>query len=133
MKLHSIVDIITNSSSVIYTYVNPHHEKIIYNAINNLLESIGIDKTAEELFDIKISISDSRLEELEWEWNDSFSDEEKQEYNNSFEAYKLAEGLRTSGYEGDDKIIDIYDKKGNKIDFINDIIAAYDWEGGWNG
>lgn len=49
-KLHSVVDVITNSSTVIYTYqngsVNPAKE-----LINEMLKLVGVtDKTADDLF-----------------------------------------------------------------------------------
>ena len=53
-KMHSMVDVITNSSTVIYTYqdgcLNPAKE-----LINEVLKLEGSDKNADDLFEFEVS------------------------------------------------------------------------------
>ena len=69
IKLHSIVDVITNSSTVIYTYqdkcVEPFKEMI-----DAIAKTFGIDKTCDDMFDVFVSCDSfdyaiDRLEDLD--------------------------------------------------------------------
>lgn len=55
IKAHSIVDVITNSSTVIYTQAKEGSIETVKEIINSLLKLGGSDKTSDDLFDIKIT------------------------------------------------------------------------------
>lgn len=52
--IHSVVDLITNSSSEIFTFVNTGYIKSVKELINELLKQGGSTKTADDLFDIEV-------------------------------------------------------------------------------
>lgn len=58
MKIHSIVDVITNSSTEIFSLPHKGTVNIIKDMINEILKEVGSDKTADDLFDIKILVPD---------------------------------------------------------------------------
>lgn len=55
IKAHSIVDVITNSSTVIYTQAKEGSIETVKEIINSLLKLGGSDKTADDLFNIEIT------------------------------------------------------------------------------
>ena len=55
VKIHSFVDVITNSSTIIYTQFKESAIQDSYEMINEILKLGGSDKKAEDLFDISIS------------------------------------------------------------------------------
>jgi len=60
---HSFVDIITNSSTVIYTYVNS--EQAVKDIMNAVIASIpNVTLSADDLFDFKVILSDGAVERL---------------------------------------------------------------------
>lgn len=66
---HSIVDIITNSSTVIYTGVTDNAAEMVRGIIKHVLEISGSDKTVDELFDISVvnlSAIEEEMEEYEY-------------------------------------------------------------------
>ena len=56
IPVHSFVDVITNSSSEIFTSANEGTVKAVKELINNLLIGVGSNKTADDLFDIIVGI-----------------------------------------------------------------------------
>ena len=74
IRPHSIVDIITNSSTVIYTGVTDNAVEAVKGIINDVLQSVGSDKTADDLYDIDV-VSLDELEKL-----DEGAYESKEEY-----------------------------------------------------
>jgi hypothetical protein len=54
IPLHSVVDVITNSSTVIYTQASSGAAKIARAMIEEILEIAGCDKKVEDLFDISV-------------------------------------------------------------------------------
>jgi len=64
LKIHSMVDVITNSSSVTYVTARDNSISKIKELVNNLLVFSESDKKADDLFDFKLSIDEERLEEL---------------------------------------------------------------------
>lgn len=52
--LHSFVDLITNSSSVVYIMANGGAPATLHKLVNGLLGAVGSELTSEELFDIRI-------------------------------------------------------------------------------
>lgn len=51
MKIHSMVDIITNSSTVIYTFPSADYKKKLAEVVDRVLQEAGSDKKFDDLFD----------------------------------------------------------------------------------
>lgn len=65
IPIHSVVDIITNSSTVIYTGTQDSAKSAIRNIINHILEQAGSDKEALDLYDIKVvGTGDMEIDDL---------------------------------------------------------------------
>jgi hypothetical protein len=76
IKLHSITDLITNSSTTIYTYsegsVNPCKE-----LINEILKLVGEDKTCDDIFELSIvKDNDQLLDRMSSELEDLLNEKE---------------------------------------------------------
>jgi len=56
IPVHSIVDVITNSSTVIYTEATRNAVELSKTLINRVLSVAGSDKTADDLFDISVRV-----------------------------------------------------------------------------
>ena len=70
LNIHSIIDIITNSSTEIFTYCGDSSITGAYELLNEVLKVAGSDKRAEDLFDIEFKyeeeiITESFLEAVE--------------------------------------------------------------------
>lgn len=85
ITIQSISDIITNSSTEVYTIYTKNDIKTIKSIVNALLAVNG-DLTFDDLFDIELLINDSVFEYL---WNDST--ELQQEYPNEDDFNKYLE------------------------------------------
>lgn len=70
IKIHSLVDVITNSSTVIYVQSTDNTIKYAKDLINSLLEATNSDKKADDLFTFHFDID--RDEEIESIVNDDF-------------------------------------------------------------
>ena len=60
INFHSFVDIITNSSTVIYTYVG--NVDAVKEFINEILAGVDADVTADDLYEFKVALADSAAE-----------------------------------------------------------------------
>ena len=85
ITIQSISDIITNSSTEVYTIYTKNDIKTIKSIVDALLAVNG-DSTFDDLFDIELLINDSVFEYL---WNDST--ELQQEYPNEEDFNKYLE------------------------------------------
>lgn len=85
ITIQSISDIITNSSTEVYTIYTKNDIKTIKSIVNALLAVNG-DSTFDDLFDIELLINDSVFEYL---WNDST--ELQKEYPNEDDFNKYLE------------------------------------------
>ena len=85
ITIQSISDIITNSSTEVYTIYTKNDIKTIKSIVNALLAVNG-DSTFDDLFDIELIINDSVFEYL---WNDST--ELQKEYPNEDDFNKYLE------------------------------------------
>ena len=56
IPVHSIVDVITNSSSVIYTEAHNNSISIAKKIIDSVLTAAGSTKTADDLFDFSVTV-----------------------------------------------------------------------------
>jgi len=65
IKIHSIIDVITNSSTVVYVQTHDNTIKYTKELINTLLKITGSDKKVEDLFDFYFDVDrDSEIEKL---------------------------------------------------------------------
>lgn len=85
IKIQSITDVITNSSTEIYTIYSAGDIKTIKSIVNALL-AINGDFTFDDLFDIKLIINECAFQRL---WDDS--EELQKEYPNDEDFYKYLE------------------------------------------
>ena len=70
MKVKSVTNVITNSSSETFLVVNENAIDTVKNFINAILETAGLEKTCDDLFDITLNLSEEveeYWEDLEWE------------------------------------------------------------------
>lgn len=87
LKIQSISDVITNSSTEIYTIYTKNDIETIKNIVNALLAVNG-DSTFDDLFNIELLINDSVFEYL---WEDST--EIQEQYPNRDDFYDYLEKL----------------------------------------
>lgn len=100
IKIQSITDVITNSSTSVFTIYTKNDIKTIKSIVNALLAVNG-NSTFDDLFDIELLISDSVFEEL---WDDSI--ELQKEYPNEDDFNKY---LKTCTNQNDlDRFEDIW-------------------------
>lgn len=85
IKIQSISDVITNSSTEVYTIYTTNDIKTIKSIVNALL-AINGDLTFDDLFDIKLLINECAFECL---WDSS--EELQKEYPNEEDFYKYLE------------------------------------------
>jgi hypothetical protein len=57
IKFHSLTDIITNSSTTIYTY-SDKSSKACKEMVDEIFETLGIDKSCDDVFNIVITFDD---------------------------------------------------------------------------
>lgn len=55
IPIHSIIDVITNSSTEIYTYPCTNAVQFANNIMKELLEKLGVEGSVEDHFDIRLS------------------------------------------------------------------------------
>lgn len=73
IKTHSLVDIITNSSTVIFTWASGNAEAMVLELIDEVLSVAGSDKKAADLYDIEVRVI---MDELEGLLEEMLEDEE---------------------------------------------------------
>ncbi len=62
MKIHSLSNLITNSSSTTYTWPSPNAEKFISNIIQNILTTLNIPGKTIDYFNISVSLPPENVE-----------------------------------------------------------------------
>lgn len=112
MKLHSSVDIITNSSSIIYTWVSKDAIEKAYKALQDMISILGLNYDAKDFFEVKITLDDEFLEEEKLEWEDEWTGL-KEEYA-SFEDYIQSRLGQDNNEYGDHKYVRIFRKSDNQ-------------------
>lgn len=131
MKPHSFVDIITNSSTVIYSTVNESAERNIREAVNSILKIAGSNKEFDDIFEVSVEFESWYISNIKYEW-DSMDENMKEAYKN-FENYCNAR-IREDRKEGDYKIIRLVNKAtGEKTNVVNLFNAIYDLRAEWDG
>jgi len=93
IAVHSMVDVITNSSTVIYTWTNGDKSiAVAKEMIDYILSVAGSDKKAEDLFEFTIdytedaleSIAEDMLESEEFEELNSMPNETREDWDNQY-------------------------------------------------
>lgn len=84
IPVHSIVDIITNSSTVVY--VNSTSNTIDYTKkfLNQIIKSVGVDGDVDDYFDVTLELTES----IALEWFENMDSGEIQELLEGYKKYK---------------------------------------------
>ena len=151
LKLHSVVDLITNSSTVLYTDSSKSLEAL-ENVIKEMFKLYDIDKQVEEVFDIYIEIEDmySKIHDYIVDNNDEFDldyddenfygqvDKLAKKYFEDVESNKIDRMNWTSKFIDNDIsdnnwiIIKSKDKKyENLADLLKKLIYSTEMKEGW--
>jgi hypothetical protein len=65
IKPHSVVDIITNSSTVIYTWAAANAKEMVEDLINEVLDNIdNLAIRADDLYDIEVRVTDDAMQSV---------------------------------------------------------------------
>jgi len=67
IPIHSFIDVITNSSTSVYVGCHGNTIKFATDMIDSLLKAAGSDKTADDIFEFKITVEKSGETEKIWE------------------------------------------------------------------
>lgn len=130
MKFHSSVDLITNSSTVIFSTLSEKAEESIKKAITALFsfDTVGIElKDFDECFEIRTTRGKDWEEDRGYEWEDM--DEKEQAIYGTFEDFLVRYEEDDYDYRGDSKTIEVYSKKtGEKLNIVNLISGVYSWD-----
>lgn len=73
MKILSISDVITNSSSEVFTYYTESSIKEVKRLIDAILKAGGSDKTCDDLFEINLTFDEEFIRDM---WFDAGNEEE---------------------------------------------------------
>lgn len=82
LKVHSEVGLITNSSTVVYTWATRGTLKATRELINGILKIAGSDKTCDDLFDMKLVKGEeygSPFEDSNWTYTIRLTDKQGNE------------------------------------------------------
>lgn len=60
-KIHSVVDVITNSSTEIYTNIGSSAEKVVRSLLTSLLKATAVPETVDDCFEIEIDQENSTI------------------------------------------------------------------------
>lgn len=105
IKIQSISDVITNSSTEVFVIYDSGNIDSIKKVVNAIL-SIDGNYTFDDLFTIKMNPSDNVVDEIYDSWEDFFPDDPKPESLNTYWEF-----LSTLSQEELNKIEDIWDNR----------------------
>ncbi len=126
IPIHSVIDVITNSSTEIFTFVKDNAVELCHEAINEILKVSGSDKKSEDLFDVYIepdldylndTIIDHLLDcneddEVYLKFKDKLNEYDNMSWDTRDEKYELNEKLS-------DEIISYLQETGKILDYAN--------------
>ena len=115
IKIHSFVDVITNSSTVIYVQSTESTIKTAKELIEKLLKAAGVTKSVDELFDIYIKRDE-----------DYFDEDTDSENDNSFRQDDM-------GYTHNNLIIKPKNDTQETINLTEQIQTIFAIDGEWDG
>jgi hypothetical protein len=136
MRIHSIVGIITNSSTIIYSILSDSAVKSFKKVVDEILKQAGSDKTCDDVFNVAVTDRAEWLKSVKYDWNNWTDHEEKTTYNNSFDEYKAARRQKIlDDYDSYDETKDllVLDKKGNPVDIVKFMNNIYYQESKYDG
>jgi len=125
IPIHSVVDVITNSSSVIYTQAAASAATVARKIVNEILAVAGVQgKTADDLFNFDIQIMPDDLQE----WLNYYAETDDPGFPNG-KALQEARELGTGSYqERNQRVQDWLDvNRPAVLEFLNDR-GASDWD-----
>lgn len=100
IKLHSVTDLITNSSTTIYTF-SDNSEKAFKALVSEFFKSMGVEKTCDECFNVFVGASDfDRISDRLSDWK----------YNHDDDEEKPSEVFNKDGEFSSTKFNDLLDK-----------------------
>lgn len=120
IPVHSIIDVITNSSTEIFTTATKKSMEFAKELIDEILSAGGSNKKAEDLFEFKLFYTDDSYENIFENYYDFLKDEEREKdsriFNNYIEEESYEELLKRrlniiendSSYEVDEDMKDYY-------------------------
>lgn len=76
-NLHSFVDVITNSSTMVYISADKSSIDSVKNFINKILKISNSDKTADDLFEFEVQYDKYLKEDYEYEIKQHYSNNDK--------------------------------------------------------
>lgn len=163
IPIHSVVDVITNSSSVIYTELRANSIELVKAIITDVLEASGSDKTVEDIFtfDMMYRPEDPYYWALEYEDEDENGEEFKlpadlkaaydsklsfkerrveverliEVHNDTFQPIwdKVGPDQDMESYPRVTRYMKIETKEGVELKFAERALALFDIEGGYDG
>jgi len=86
--IHSVSDAITNSSTTIYMWASSDAIANTKKFFNQILKAVGIEKTADELFNFKIQQPDMDYYDFEERYLDEYPDETETDAKVAYEKAK---------------------------------------------
>jgi len=63
IRVHSVVDVITNSSTVVYTMASRGTINAIEAMVDSILEATGYDRRADDLFEFKLAYDEDMVQD----------------------------------------------------------------------
>jgi len=132
MRLHSTVDVVTNSSGTIFTWILPDGIKNFKLGINTILQKAGSSKTADDLFNFETTINSDIRGDLQLDWDCLEPEEKLDDYDNDFERYIRENTPDENSSEGDRRELVITMKDGSELpkNFLY-LFDPFDREAGW--
>lgn len=80
INIHSLVDVITNSSTVIYTWADEDSPNTLKEMIDEFLKITGSDKTCDDLFEIRLEADTDKIRDMMYEKEERDNYPEFKEY-----------------------------------------------------
>jgi len=155
IKIHSFVDVITNSSTTIYCQCTDKTIQAAKELINILLEESGSKKTADDLFEFKLVLNeygiDRFVNEIEDDNLDDYLKENKYEKGDTEDTIKLVEKIlldieegkvpkpeydymqNENGYNQEDLLITPKGNPKNTINLVEKVKNIFEIDGSYDG
>lgn len=125
IPVHSLIDNITNSSTVTYIYARDNAVEVATGMLEKLMATFGIVGKVEDYFDITFGPDEDWLEEQR-EYADDDDDQTTEELEE-----QLASGRDSNGYSH--MMINIVSKKDPGLNLTNAFLSMFDAESEYDG
>ncbi|MFA6089871.1 MAG: hypothetical protein WC755_08490 [Candidatus Woesearchaeota archaeon] len=133
INIHSFVDVITNSSTMIYVSCNSGTLKTIKELMSLIIKEVDIDLTADDLFEFKIKrLCTHKETEEEKEFELTYDKNGNANFEESFDEEKW-DTSSYNGYNQDSLYITSKNNKALKIDLADKIQEIFTIDGSYDG